>query len=61
MKAPSAWEYMSGKYDKVVIEVNRVKIPETLKGKNYITDMPFRKDLQTWLNALWSEQDKRLS
>lgn len=60
-KAPSAWEYMSGKYDKVLINVKKVTIPESLKGKNYITDMPFRKDLQVWLNELWLEQDRNLS
>lgn len=59
-KAPGAWEYMSGKYDKVEININKVRIPDGLKGKNYITDMPFRKDLQAWLNALWLQQDKRL-
>jgi 1-acyl-sn-glycerol-3-phosphate acyltransferase len=60
-KAPSAWEYMSGNYDKVVVKVNKLKIPETLKGRNYITDMPFRKELQDWLNDLWLQQDERLS
>ena len=60
-KAPNAWEYMTGKYDKVVVKVNKVKIPQELKGKNYITDLAFRKKLQVWLNGLWLEQDKRLN
>ena len=59
-KAPNAWQYMSGKYDKVEINIDKVKIPEGLKGKNYITDMPFRKDLQAWLNDLWLQQDQKL-
>ncbi len=59
-KAPSAWEYLSGKYDKVDIVVEKVKIPESLKNKNYITDIQFRKDLQKWLNLLWNNEDKRL-
>jgi 1-acyl-sn-glycerol-3-phosphate acyltransferase len=60
-KAPSAWEYLSGKYDKVEIVVEKIKIPQNLKNKNYITDMAFRKDLQQWLNGRWNEQDERLS
>lgn len=60
-KAPTAWEYLSGKYDKVEIIVEKIKIPENLKNKNYITDMDFRKDLQSWLNSIWVEEDKRLS
>ena len=60
-KAPSTWEYLSGKYDKVEVIVNKIKIPESLKNKNYITDMPFRKELQAWLNELWLVEDKRLS
>jgi 1-acyl-sn-glycerol-3-phosphate acyltransferase len=60
-KAPSAWEYMAGKYDKVEITIQKIKIPENLKNRNYITDMPYRKELQAWINELWNEQDKRLS
>ncbi len=60
-KAPSAWEYLCGKYDKVEIIVEKIKIPNHLKNKNYITDMEFRKELQQWLNDLWKKQDVRLS
>ena len=59
-KAPTAWEYLTGKYDKVEVIIKKIKIPENLKNKNYITDHEFRKNLQTWLNELWLEQDKRL-
>jgi len=59
-KAPSAWGYMSGNYDKVVVKVNKLKIPESLKCKNYITDMSFRKELQVWINDLWLQQDESL-
>lgn len=59
-KAPTAWEYLSGKYDKVEIGIEKIKIPHELKNKNYITNMQFRKDLQKWLNELWLQQDKNL-
>jgi len=58
---PSAWEYLAGKYDKVEIMIDKIRIPEDLKNKNYITDIQFRKDLQQWLNQLWLKQDERLS
>lgn len=60
-KAPSAWEYMCGKYDKVEITTEKIKIPTTLKNRNYITDIPYRKELQMWLNEIWTKQDQLLS
>ncbi|HHL32623.1 MAG TPA: acyltransferase, partial [Oceanospirillales bacterium] len=60
-KPPSAWEYLAGGYDKVEINIKKVKIPEHLKNKNYITDLPYRKDLQLWLNELWQDVDERLA
>ncbi len=60
-KAPTAWEYLCGKYDKVEVIVEKIKIPDNLKNRNYITDMDFRKELQQWLNGLWENQDARLS
>lgn len=60
-QAPTAWEYLCGKYDKVEVVVEKIKIPDSLKNRNYITDKSFRKELQLWLNGLWENQDKRLS
>lgn len=60
-KAPTAWEYLAGKYDKVDIIIQKILIPENLKNRNYITDLPFRKELQVWINELWKQQDERLS
>lgn len=60
-KAPSTWEYLAGKYDKVEVMIEKVKIPDNLKNKNYITDMSFRKNLQDWINKIWKQQDERLS
>jgi len=59
-KAPSAWEYLCGDYQSVEVIVEKIKIPEELKNKNYITDAEFRKNLQNWLNQLWEKQDQRL-
>ena len=60
-KAPSAWEYLAGKFDRVDVIIEKIRIPENLKNRNYIIDMPFRKELQTWINELWKQQDERLS
>ena len=60
-KAPTAWEYLAGKYDKVEIFVQKIKIPVNLKNRNYITDKLYRKELQEWVNELWKQQDERLS
>ncbi|MCB1603184.1 MAG: acyltransferase [Gammaproteobacteria bacterium] len=58
---PSPWEYMCGKFAKVQVLVEKIKIPDNLKNKNYLTDSAFKQDLQSWLNELWFKQDKKLS
>jgi 1-acyl-sn-glycerol-3-phosphate acyltransferase len=60
-RAPSMWEYLSGKFDKVIVKIEKIKIPENLKNRNYITDKKYRNELQLWVNNLWQQQDKSLS
>jgi hypothetical protein len=55
------WGYLSGQYDKAIVRVEKVKIPDNLKNKNYITDNQFKNELQLWLNELWQKQDEKLS
>ncbi|MCF6287700.1 MAG: acyltransferase [Proteobacteria bacterium] len=55
--APTTWEHMAGKYDKVELTITKKIIPKSLKNKNYITDTAYRKELQQWLNKLWVQQD----
>ena len=57
---PTTWGYLSGDFDKVIINIEKIKIPSNLKNKNYITDLPFRKDLQAWLNKIWQNIDDTL-
>ncbi|VAW40335.1 Acyltransferase family protein [hydrothermal vent metagenome] len=59
--APTVWQYLAGDYNRVEVIVEKIKIPDNLKNKNYITDMEFRKNLQKWLNKLWLTEDERLS
>ena len=60
-KAPSLWEYLSGQFDNVVVKIEKIKIPENLKNRNYITDKQFKNELQSWVNELWLKQDSLLS
>ncbi len=60
-KAPSMWEYLSGLFNNVIVKIEKIKIPENLKNKNYITDNKFKNELQLWVNELWQNQDSKLS
>ncbi len=60
-KTPGVWDYLTGRFESVHVQISTVSIPEQLKNKNYITDLSFRKELQQWLNDRWQEIDKRLS
>ena len=59
--APSMWGYLSGQYDKAVVHIEKIQIPDNLKNKNYITDNQFKNELQLWVNELWQKQEEKLS
>ena len=58
--APTTWGYLTGDFERVNIYIEKIEIPDNLKNRNYITDMPFRKNLQAWLNELWHNTDNKL-
>lgn len=59
-KPPGLWEYLSGSFDKVTVNIESITIPQTLKNKNYITNEAYKKELQSWVNQLWEKQDQTI-
>jgi len=60
-KPPSMWEYLSGDFEQVHVEVEKITIPDSLLQKNYITDVKFKQELFNWLEQVWYKQDSKLS
>ncbi len=59
-QVPTMWQYLCGQYDQVVVECEKIVIPDTLLNKNYLTDEKFKTDLFNWCEKLWYKQDTKL-
>lgn len=57
---PGFWDYLCGKYDKVLVSCKKIVIPDTLLNKNYQTDEKFKTELYNWCQNLWYKQDNLL-
>lgn len=57
---PSFWDYISGKVNKIIVDIDVVPITSRLRG-NYFNDPAFKTQFFNWLNVLWQEKDKKLS
>jgi 1-acyl-sn-glycerol-3-phosphate acyltransferase len=60
-KPPGMWEYLTGDFDEVQVEVEKIPIPASLLHKNYITDVKFKQELFNWLEEIWYKQDSKMS
>ena len=60
-KPPGMWDYLSGDFKNVQVEVEKIKIPGSLLQKNYMTDAKFKQELFNWLEQMWYKQDSKLS
>ncbi len=59
-KVPGIWDFLCGRFQHVRVRVQKIRIPDALKNKNYITDEHFRADLFEWIDQLWHSQDQTL-
>lgn len=61
---PSYWDFVCGKVNRIVIDINVIDIDHLHKennfSDNYFNDMQQRQDFQNWLNKLWQDKDKKL-
>jgi 1-acyl-sn-glycerol-3-phosphate acyltransferase len=58
--APSFWEYLCGKMERVVVQVRELPIPAELLHGDYAGDAAFRARMQAWVQQLWQEKDATL-
>ena len=55
--APSFWDLLSGRIPAIVARARRREIPENLRGRDFLADPQFRRDLERWMTELWQEKD----
>jgi 1-acyl-sn-glycerol-3-phosphate acyltransferase len=58
--SPSFWGFLRGDMTRVIVEVERRPIPHDFATGDYAGDPAFRKRVQGWLQALWSDKDARI-
>ncbi|MBI5448186.1 MAG: acylphosphatase [Gammaproteobacteria bacterium] len=57
---PSAWQFLCGQLDHIIVKVRLLPITPELMG-NYEGDTKFRQVFQKWLNELWYEKDELIT
>jgi 1-acyl-sn-glycerol-3-phosphate acyltransferase len=53
------WAFMSGKTEKVIVDLELVPVTDSLTG-NFFTDKLFKDKFCAWLNSLWEEKDRKI-
>ena len=54
---PNFWDLLCGKVKNIVVDVKKVSIPDTLRGKDYSQDKVFKIEFQNWVKGVWQEKD----
>jgi 1-acyl-sn-glycerol-3-phosphate acyltransferase len=55
----SMWDWLCGRYPKIMVDVKEVKPPKMDDSAQELRQ--YRRNLQSWLNALWAEKDAKLT
>lgn len=58
--AKNFWEFLSGGTSRVEVTIDVIPVTEELLG-DYFADENYRKYLQSWINDLWEEKDRKLA
>jgi 1-acyl-sn-glycerol-3-phosphate acyltransferase len=58
--APTFWQFLCGRGDRVVVRVNQVPIPADFCSGNYAGDNAFRQRFHGWLEAIWRAKDSQI-
>lgn len=58
---PRLADLFAGRIPEVRVHVRTLSIPDQLRGGDYQNDPDFRRDIQRWINALWTEKDLQLT
>lgn len=57
---PTFWDLLSGKVERVIIDIQKQPIPKAVIAGDYQEDPVFRESFQAWINQLWQEKDGRI-
>lgn len=56
----SLWNFFSGGFDKITVNIEVIPVPDELRG-DYYHDKHFRVAFQQWLNERWQQKDQLIS
>lgn len=59
-KPPGFWALLSGRLDRVIIDVRTHNLDPALWAGDYQEDAEFRASVQRWVSDLWEEKDARI-
>lgn len=59
-KTPTAWDFICGRFDKIVVRYEVLPITSDLIG-DYYNDRNFRAHFQRWLNEVWTRNDSLIT
>ena len=57
----SFWDVFCGRFDQIVIEINRRPVENWMIEGDYSRDRKFRGRFHQWLSAVWRDKDARLA
>lgn len=55
------WDFVSGRVNRVVVDVRELAIPHDLLGGDYVNDPEFRQRFQEWVADMWAAKDQRIA
>jgi len=58
---PGFWALVSGRVDRVIVDIRQVELAEDLFAGDYANDPRFRIQFQKWVNDLWQAKDQRIA
>jgi 1-acyl-sn-glycerol-3-phosphate acyltransferase len=58
--APSFLGFLSGRAERVVVQVRERSVPRELTRGDYTLDPEFRERVREWINEIWAEKDQVL-
>ncbi|MEO4047061.1 acyltransferase [Pseudomonas sp. CAU 1711] len=60
-RAPGFWALISGRVDRVIVDIQTRELDPQLWAGDYENDAEFRQYLQAWVSQLWQDKDARIA
>ena len=59
-KTPTFWDFISGRVNKIIIDLDVIPVTDTLAG-DYSNDNEYKNHFFSWLQALWQKKDEKIN